>query len=47
MILMHDTNAKDTTVEALPALIEALQARGYEIRAIDESTDPVQHRKLQ
>ena len=47
MILMHDTNAKDTTVEALPALIEALQARGYEIRAIDESTAPVQHRKLQ
>ena len=44
---MHDTKAKDTTVEALPALIEALQARGYEIIAIDGRSTPVQHRKLQ
>lgn len=47
VILMHDTKPKDTTVEALPALIEALQARGYEIIAIDERSTPVQHRKLQ
>lgn len=46
-ILMHDTRPKDTTVEALPALIEALQARGYEIIAIDERSTPVQHRKVQ
>ncbi|MBQ5919095.1 MAG: polysaccharide deacetylase, partial [Lachnospiraceae bacterium] len=45
VILMHDTKPKDTTVEALPALIEALQARGYEIIAIDERSTPVQHRK--
>lgn len=47
VILMHDTKSKVTTVEALPALIEALQAQGYEIRAIDERSTPVQHRKLQ
>ena len=47
VILMHDLKSKDTTVEALPALIEALQARGYEIIAIDERSTPVQHRKLQ
>ena len=47
VILMHDLKPKDTTVEALPALIEALQARGYEIIAIDERSTPVQHRKLQ
>ena len=46
VILMHDTKPKDTTVEALPALIEALQARGYEIIAIDGRSTPVQHRKL-
>ena len=47
VILMHDLRPKDTTVEALPALIEALQARGYEIIAIDERSTPVQHRKIQ
>lgn len=47
VILMHDLKPKDTTVEALPELIEALQAYGYEIRAIDESSKPVQHRKIQ
>ena len=47
VILMHDLRPKDTTVEALPALIEALQARGYEIIAIDERSTPVQHRKVQ
>lgn len=44
VILMHDTASKDSTVEALPALIEALQARGYEIITIDERSTPVQHR---
>ena len=47
VILMHDLRPKESTVEALPALIEALQARGYEIRAIDERSTLVQHRKLQ
>lgn len=47
VILMHDTKSKVTTVEALPALIEELQAYGYEIRAIDERSTPAQHRKIQ
>lgn len=47
VILMHDLRPKDTTVEALPTLIEELQARGYEVIAIDERSTPVQHRKLQ
>ena len=28
-VLMHDTSAKDTTVEALPAIIEGLDAMGF------------------
>ena len=47
VILMHDTNAKDTTVEALPMLIEKLKENGYEIRAIDERSVPVHHREEQ
>ena len=46
MILMHDSVAKESTVQALPALIEALKANGYEIIAIDERTKPVHHREL-
>lgn len=30
IILMHDTAAKDTTVDALPAIIEGLKAQGFE-----------------
>lgn len=47
VILMHDLTPKDTTVEALPALIEALQVRGYQIIAISDRSTPVQHRKVQ
>ncbi len=47
VILMHDTKSKDTTVEALPALIEKLQENGYEIRAIDERSVPVHHREAE
>ncbi len=32
IILMHQTKPKTTTVEALPEIIEGLQAQGYEIR---------------
>ncbi len=32
VILMHQTKPKTTTVEALPQIIEGLQAQGYEIR---------------
>lgn len=47
VILMHDVKSKDTTVEALPALIEKLQENGYEIRAIDERSVPVHHREAE
>lgn len=44
VILMHDSERKQTTVEALPILIEKLKAMGYTIKGIDENTTPVQHR---
>ncbi len=43
IVLMHDLKNAHATVEALPALIDTLRAEGYEICAIDESTEPVQH----
>lgn len=33
-ILMHDTDAKDTTVEALPDIIEYYREKGYSFRAL-------------
>lgn len=43
-ILMHDTgSSKQTTVEALPQIIEYLQAEGYRILPITENTPPIQH----
>ena len=33
-ILMHDTDAKDTTVEALPKIIEHYRKQGYAFRAL-------------
>ncbi len=43
MILLHDIGDKSTTVEALPEIIEALQAQGLPIATIDDTTMPVQH----
>lgn len=43
VVLMHDSAAKPTTVEALPALIEQLQGMGAEILPIDDTTTPIQH----
>lgn len=34
VILMHDTDAKPTTVEALPAIIEGLKEKGYKFAAL-------------
>ena len=43
VVLMHDSAAKPTTVEALSSLIEQLQGMGAEILPIDEETKPIQH----
>lgn len=37
-ILCHDTSAKSTTVQALPAIIENYLARGYRFEAIDDNS---------
>ena len=37
-VLMHDTGAKKTTAQALPQVIEYYLSRGYEFRAIDDSS---------
>jgi len=43
MILMHDLGNKDSTVEALPLIIEFYQNRGAEIAVIDQDTMLIQH----
>ena len=44
IILMHDASNKDTTVEALPMLIEQIQAMEDTIIVpITEDTEPIQH----
>lgn len=43
MLLFHDSNTKDTTVEALPQVIEYYQERGYEFRAIDRESFVCHH----
>lgn len=44
VVLMHDSERKESTVEALPELIEKLKAMGFTIKGIDENSIPVQHR---
>lgn len=45
VVLLHDTNSKGTTVEALPAIIEEIQAmENTVILPITEYTVPIQHR---
>ena len=41
IVLMHDTNAKDTTVEALPKIIETLQKKGYKFDKLTKEVKPV------
>lgn len=45
VVLCHDAEAKATTVQALPKMIESLQAAGAEILPITDSTPLVQHTK--
>ena len=46
MILFHDLSEKTTTVDALPAIIEGLQAQGYVITPIDDYTKPMHHENI-
>lgn len=43
VVLMHDLGNKDTTVEALPIIIERLQSEGIPIEPITESTSLIQY----
>ncbi|WP_204830787.1 polysaccharide deacetylase family protein [Olsenella uli] len=43
MLLFHDAATKDTTVDALPQIIEFYQERGYEFRAIDRESFVCHH----
>ncbi len=43
MILFHDLSNKTSTVEALPRIIEAIQAAGIPIVPIDNTTITIQH----
>ena len=45
VVLLHDSNTKKITVEALGPMIEALQKLGAEILPIDENTTVIQHIK--
>ncbi len=41
IVLMHDTNAKDTTVDALPKIIEKLKKKGYTFDKLTKDVKPV------
>lgn len=46
VVLMHDAAAKDSTVEALPQIIEAIQGMdNTELLPITQEMEPVQHRR--
>ncbi len=42
-ILMHDTNDKKTTVEALPQIIDYLREQGYSFMTLNMTSTPIQH----
>ena len=42
-ILAHDTQAKSTTVDALPKIIEYYQSKGYQFKAIDDTSFTPHH----
>lgn len=44
IVLLHDTEAKGTTVEALPEIIEYYQSCGYTFSTITADTPPVHHK---
>ena len=42
-VLMHDTDAKNTTVEALPQIIEYIQSQGFEFCILNKYAYPFHH----
>ena len=44
VILMHDLDARHTTVESLQMLIDELRAEGFTLLPIDENTPLIRHR---
>ncbi len=46
VVLMHDTNAKERTLEMLPKLIKKLKKMDAVVEGIDENTPLVQHIKV-
>ena len=44
IVLLHDTEAKGTTIEALPEIIEYYQSCGYTFSTITAETPPVHHK---
>lgn len=43
VILMHDTDAKNTTIEALPEIIKAYKDAGYEFRVLTKDSAAMHH----
>ena len=43
MLLSHDSETKDTTVEALPKIIEYYQSQGYVFKALDLNSYVAHH----
>ncbi len=46
IILMHDLDPKDTTVEALPEIIEGLKSRGYEFEVLSKDMNSYTFKKI-
>lgn len=44
VVLMHDSNTKDTTADALPQILTKLKEMGVKVLPITSETVPVQHR---
>ena len=44
IVLLHDTGAKNTTVDALPEVIEYYLSCGYTFSTITADTPPVHHK---
>ena len=46
VVLLHDADSKDATVEALPTIIEKLQAEGALILPVSDDTEMIQNVSL-